>query len=376
MSAGRQFLLILLIGIVAGAGFALFRPLGGVIYSLLITLAILISAWTVFSTAALWQPIIGPLLTVLLTFTIHYTYRFMVEERDKRELRSIFSRYVSSSVVDELLKKPEMVKLGGEKRICTVMFSDLADFTSLSETTPPEQLVKLLNEYLTEMTHIILDNQGTLDKYEADAIMAIFGAPIELENHALLACKTALRMTEAISRIRESWKKRKLPELQQRIGINTGPMIIGNMGSDIRFDYTAIGDAVNLASRLEGANKLYGTQILISEAAYTMAREQVVVRQLDLVRLKGKREPVKIYELVALKDDALDVKTREVLNYFQVGYQHYLSRNWDWAMNQFRQALQIKGNDGPSRLYLYRCQEFLENPPAPDWDGVYQLTSK
>ena len=375
-TGAELFWMVLLTGLVSGILFALFRPFAGILTAILLGVIGFTAAWVSFEQHALWVPMIAPLITVLLTFTIHYTYRYTLEERNKREIRGIFSRYVSAKVVDEMLKNPGQVELGGEKKVCTVLFSDLANFTSLAEVTPPEQLVKLLNEYLTGMTHIVLENQGTLDKYEADALMAIFGAPTDIGNHAVHACRTALSMQQAMEDIRQQWKKRKLPQLSQRIGINTGQMVIGNMGSDIRFDYTAIGDAVNLGSRLEGANKLYGTGILISDDTYQMARDHILARQLDLLRVKGKQEPVKVYELMAMRDDKVDIKTREVLNYFQQGYQHYLAQNWEWAMNQFRQALQINRDDEPSRLYLLRCQEFLHRPPGKDWDGVYTLKTK
>lgn len=376
LSKSGEFLFILILGIVAGLLFTFLRPVGGVIAGMAFYILVFVGVWLVFAFKLLWMPLIAPFLTVLLTYTTHYAYRYRVEERDKREIKKIFSHYVSASVVDELLKKPEMVKLGGEKKFCTVLFSDLAGFTNLSEATSPEELVKLLNEYLTEMTHIVLNNQGTLDKYVGDAIMAIFGAPIDVENHALSGCKTALLMQRALEKIRQDWKKRNLPELNQRIGINSGPMVIGNMGSDIRFDYTAIGDSVNLGARLEGANKQYGTGIMISDATYQLVQGEVITRPLDMLRVKGKNEPVKVYELVALRGETLDVKTREALNYFQQGYEYYLARHWDWASNQFRQALQINGGDEPSRLYLERCEEFLKNPPGQDWDGVYNMKTK
>jgi len=376
LSKSGEFLFILILGIIAGLLFTFLRPVGGVIAGTVFYILVFVGVWLVFAFKLLWMPLIAPFLTVLLTYTTHYAYRYRVEERDKREIKKIFSHYVSASVVDELLKKPEMVKLGGEKKFCTVLFSDLAGFTNLSEATSPEELVKLLNEYLTEMTHIVLNNQGTLDKYVGDAIMAIFGAPIDIENHALGGCKTALLMQRSLEKIRQDWKKRSLPELNQRIGINSGPMVIGNMGSDIRFDYTAIGDSVNLGARLEGANKQYGTGIMISDATYQLVQGEVIARPLDMLRVKGKSEPVKVYELIALRGETLDVKTREALNYFQQGYEYYLARHWDWAGNQFRQALQINGGDEPSRLYLERCEEFMKNPPGQDWDGVYNMKTK
>jgi adenylate cyclase len=376
LSGEQQFLFILALGIFAGLLFTFLHPVGGGIGAAVLYGVVFIAAWLAFAFQFLWIPLIAPFLVILFAYTIHYAYRYVVEERDKRELKKIFSHYVSPGVVEELLKKPEMVKLGGEKKVCSVLFSDLAGFSSFAAARPPEEVVKLLNAYLTAMSHVVLDHHGTLDKYEGDAIMAIFGAPADVENHALAACKTALQMQRSLGKMRADWKKRKLPELHQRIGINSGDMVIGNMGSNIRFDYTAIGDSVNLGARLESANKLYGTGILISEATFQMVKEQVVARQLDVVRVKGKQDPVKVYELIALKDDSMDVKNRELLTYFQQGYEHYLSRNWDWAGNQFRQALQINNGDGPSRLYLERCEKFMKNPPSKDWDGVCDLNTK
>ena len=323
-----------------------------------------------------WLPLVAPVLIILLTFSANYAYRFVIEERDKREIRRAFSHYLSPAVVDNLLKDPSKIKLGGEKKVCTVLFSDLAGFTTLSEKLDPEELVRILNRYLTEMTNIIFENEGMLDKYEGDAIMAVFGAPIDIGNHALKACRAALFMQRRLAELRSEWEKRRWPALHQRIGINSGEMLVGNMGSETRFDYTVMGDAVNLGARLESANKLYGTSILIGEETYKLAKDGIYARQVDLLRVKGKTQPVKVYELVALKDEAVSIETQEVIQYFERGYQHYLNRNWEWAMNQFRQVLQIKPDDGPARLYMMRCQEFIKNPPPRNWDGVFTLKQK
>ncbi len=375
-TGGQSFSLMLIIGLIAGLFFTFSRSGRGILFTVILTIAIFTYAWYMFSARLVWVPMIAPTLTVLLTFTIHYAYRYQVEERDKRQIKKLFSHYVTPSIVDEMLKHPDKVKLGGEKKECTVLFSDIADFTALSEKTAPEKLVKFLNEYLNAMTKVILNNQGTLDKYEGDAIMAIFGAPLDIHDHALKACQTALYMQQRLHALREEWQRRKMPNLFQRIGINTGEMVVGNMGSEIRFDYTAIGDAVNLGARLETANKFYGTNILISENTYQKVRDQVIVRQLDMLRVKGRQEPVKVYELVAMKNDSLDERIKELLNVFQQGYQYYLAQNWDWAMKQFQQALQINGDDGPSRTYLQRCQQFIKSPPPPNWDGVFTFQNK
>ncbi|RMF59841.1 MAG: CHASE2 domain-containing protein [Calditrichaeota bacterium] len=378
LSGWESFLYLLFMGIVAGLLFGLARPGRGmiVILNLLLMFLILIIGFLTFASKSIWFPMISPFLTVLLTFAGHYAYRYQAEEKDKREIKRVFTHYVSANVVDEMLKHPEKIKLGGEKKQCTVLFTDLADFTSISEKTPPEKLVSLLNEYLNAMSKVILANHGTLDKYEGDAIMAIFGAPLEMPDHALKACATALHMAKRLKSLQADWKSRKLPILQQRIGINSGEMVVGNMGSEIRFDYTAIGDAVNLGARMESANKVYGTQILISEFTYHDVREKVITRQLDMIRVKGREKPVKVYELIALKSDSLDANVQELLGYFQQGYQYYLAQKWEWAIHQFQQALKVNPDDKPSQIFLMRCQKFMEHPPPPDWDGVYTLNNK
>ncbi len=374
--ASSKFLFYMIVGIGVGFLILVLRPLGGILASALTVLLIFFGSFYALSSYSLWVPFIGPVLVVLFTYMLNYAYRYVVEEKDKRQIKRIFSHYLSSSVVEELLKDPDKIKLGGEKKVCTVMFSDLAGFTSLSEKMDPEDLVKVLNSYLTEMTNIIFENEGMLDKYEGDAIMAVFGAPVDIGNHALKACRAALRMQARLEQIREEWNKQGYPSLHQRIGINTGSMVVGNMGSETRFDYTVMGDSVNLGSRLEGANKMYGTQIMIGEETYKMARDHIVVRQLDLLRVKGKTEPVKVFELIALKKDSLDSRIKRLLEVFQKGYQHYLAQNWEWAMRYFKQALEIVPDDVPSQVYLRRCQEFIKHPPGKDWDGVYTLRTK
>ncbi|RMG64485.1 MAG: adenylate/guanylate cyclase domain-containing protein [Calditrichaeota bacterium] len=382
----RQFLLrwdsfqallyLLAVCALAGLCFIFLRPLAGSVVGLLFILALVLCSLFMLVNHSAWIPLVQPLLGVLFAFAGAYMYRYLHEERDKRQLRQVFSRYVAPAVVDEILKDPAKLKLGGERRVCTVLFSDLEGFTSLSEKTEPEDLVRILNAYLSEMTEVILQAGGTLDKYEGDAIMAIFGAPIDQADHALRACRAAVRMQKRLDRLSREKGNQGFPALKQRIGINSGEMIVGNMGSSTRFDYTAIGDAVNLAARLESANKVYGTRIIISEHTYQLVEEAVVARLLDLVRVRGRQEPVKIYELIDLKSGPLDDALREKLAFFQQGIQYYLERKWDWAMNQFRQVLQIDPNDAPARLYVLRCQELLENPPGPTWDGVFAIRAK
>lgn len=239
-----------------------------------------------------------PSLEIAFSFTFIIVYRVITEQREKRYIRQTFSKFVSKSVVDELLKHPDKVKLGGEKKILTVLFSDIRGFTSISEKLTPEQLVEHLNIYLQAMTEIVFKLDGTLDKYVGDEIMAFWGAPVPQDNHALLACKACLEMMRDLDKLNEKWRHEGKPTLNIGIGLNTGDMVVGNMGSASRMDYTLMGDMVNLGARLEGTNKVYGTNIIISEFTYEHVRDQVVVRELDLIKVKGKELPVRIYELL------------------------------------------------------------------------------
>ena len=242
-----------------------------------------------------------PIIQMAVTYSMLVTYRVVNEQQEKKYIRQTFSKFVSKSVVDELLKDPSKIKLGGDKKILTVLFSDIRGFTSISERLTPEGLVEHLNIYLQSMTDLIIKYDGTLDKYIGDAVMAFWGAPIEMENHALNACKSAIEMMQALRGLNKRWEHENKPTLDIGVGINTGDMIVGNMGSAARMDYTIMGDNVNLGSRLEGTTKFYRTGIIISESTYQYVKDDVIARELDLIRVKGKVLPVKIYELMAIK---------------------------------------------------------------------------
>lgn len=323
----------------------------------------------------LWIDVVLPLTGLLLSFATATTFSYATEGRQRRQIKQMFSHYMSDLLLEDLLKNPDKLRLGGEKRVLTVFFSDLAGFTSLSEKLKPEEVVSLLNRYLTEMTDIIMESGGLIDKYEGDAIMAFWGAPIPQEDHAARACYAALDNQHRLAELRKEFAAAGLPPVYSRIGINTGEMIIGNMGSSKRFDFTVIGDNVNLASRLEGAGKEYGTGIIISEATFSQAADRVEVRELDFLQVKGKEIPVRIYELLSRKG-ALEDKMKEVRDHFETGLAHYRRREWESALEAFRRALAASPDDGPSRTYIRRCEEFLENPPPDDWNGVYRLITK
>lgn len=376
MSSFSRFLLVLIIAILSGAVLIFLRPLGSVIYSVVFVFLVILIGVYALENFSFWLPLIPLLLTVVIAFSINYVYRYLFEEKDKRQIRKIFSHYVSPSVVEILLKNPDMVKLGGEKKFCTVLFSDIVGFTSLSETMEPTKLVHLLNDYMTSMTNVIFQNKGMLDKYEGDAIMAVFGAPVEIPESPELACNAALDMQKQLKMLVEYWKKIGRPALQTRIGINSGDMVVGNMGSDTRFDYTVVGDAVNLASRLESANEVYNTHIMIGEQTYAKVQDKFITRPLDLLRVKGKKTPVRVYELIARKEDKLPTGYSEMIQEYHQGFKEYLQRNWNNAIQHFQKALHFVPDDGPSKLYLERCREFSQNPPGANWDGVYVMQTK
>jgi len=245
--------------------------------------------------------VLYPLLTILLVYIALVVIYYRTEERSRKWITSVFGKYVSPVVIENLIKNPDKLNLGGKKRNITIFFSDIRGFTSISEKLAPEELVHLLNEYLTEMTSIILKNQGLVDKYMGDAIMAFWGAPLDQPNHAELACQSSLEMIDKLKELQKKWKKEGIPSFDIGIGLNSGEAVVGNMGSSKRFDYTAMGDNVNLASRLEGLNKTYGTNIIISENTYKVVKDKFKTRKLDLVTVKGKKKSITIYELLSPK---------------------------------------------------------------------------
>ncbi|NQZ00145.1 MAG: CHASE2 domain-containing protein [Bdellovibrionales bacterium] len=306
---------------------------------------------------------------VSLTF-----YKYFTEERGKKELKQTFQKYVSPAVVDEILSDPENIELGGKKMNMTVFFSDVRGFTTISEQLDPRALSDLLNFYLTPMTELVFKNKGTLDKYMGDAVMAFFGAPISYKDHAKHGCRCALQSLEKLSELQLELEKRNLPLIDIGIGLNTGEMSVGNMGSETVRSYTVMGDAVNLGSRLEGINKQYGTRIIISEFTYADVKDDFVCREIDLVRVKGKVEPVKIYELVG--EGSVPKEKADLVKKFAEGYALYHSMKFSEAIDTFNQALSIEPDDECSKLYIKRSEDFIASPPPEDWDGVFVMTSK
>lgn len=353
-----------------------FKPaLGGLIGAGIITgYALLGKHW--FATEAFWLELVRPVLAILFSYLFVVIYRFIDEERSKRQIKNMFQHYLTATVVEELLKNPAMLKLGGERREATAFFSDIKNFTTVSEALEPEVLVAQLNDYLNAMTEVVFKYQGYLDKYEGDAIMAVFGVPLQQSDHGERACRAALEMQQILTGLRAKWQAEGKPEFHARIGINSGPMIAGNIGSQNRYDYTVIGDSVNLASRLEGANKAYGTSIMISEQTRDLLGESFIVRELDLLRVKGKNKPVRVFELLAETRGGLSNAQLLAIEAWQEGLGHYRAKRWDSAMAAFRRAIAADVHEGPSQAYLERCAYYKKNPVPLDWDGVFEMKSK
>lgn len=286
-----------------------------------------------------------------------------------------FQKYVPANLVRQLIETHQEARIGGKLKELTVFFSDVADFTHITENLAPNELTTQLSEYFDDVTNTIIEFKGTVDKYIGDSVMAFWGAPYEMEDHALLACRAALKCQRQIQELGKRWKAEGKFEFQTRIGLNTGEIVVGNVGSEQRLNYTVIGDPVNLASRLEGLNKHYGTRIIVSEETYSRCKKSIEVRLLDFVIVKGKSEPVRIYELVGEKGD-ISPKQKECIVLFATGLDFYLQRDWDKAIKVFGTLREKTPDDFPTKLYLERCEQFKANPPHPDWKGECEYRTK
>ncbi|MCL1814674.1 MAG: adenylate/guanylate cyclase domain-containing protein [Treponema sp.] len=292
-------------------------------------------------------------------------------------LRRAFSTYLSEDVVEEIVSDPTHLQLGGEKRYMTAIFTDIQNFTTIAEKLSPEHLVELLNYYLSTLSDIILEQSGTIDKYEGDAIVSFFGAPLKLADHALRACITAIMMKRVEPAINDYVAENKLSPspLYTRIGINSGDMVVGNMGTQKKMNYTIVSNAVNLASRFEGVNKQYGTWILASEDTIKETQGRLLTRRLDRIRVLGINEPVQIYEILETKENATSALQNKI-SLFDKALEPFEARSWQNALTSFNKVLELYPDDSPSLLYRDRCKQYLNCPPADDWDGVFNYDEK
>jgi len=327
--------------------------------------------------------ITGPVIALILTQSGMVGYEYYMEQKEKRRIKGMFASYVSPELVDQMITSGEEPKLGGDEVHITAFFSDIVSFSTFSEQLEPGQLVKLINEYLDSMTGIINKQGGTLDKYIGDAIVSFFGAPVEMEDHAHKACKTACLMQLELKKLTKKWESEGWPELvvnmKQRIGINTGLMITGNMGSSKRFNYTMMGDNVNLAARCESGAQFYGVDTMITESAKREAesyQDDLVFRKLDQIVVKGKTQPVNVYELTGLKEHVPE-KLLQRNHLFEEALAAYFNRDWETAISLFKRASELElFEHNPSKIFIQRCEEMRVDPPQEDWNGVFVMEQK
>ena len=345
----------------------------------LLAAAALYWAWSchLMQSSCEWVEVARPMAIMFSVYLIVTVARLAGEERKRRQVRKMFSAYVSGEVLSYLEENPEAFSLTGERREVTVFFSDVQGFTNMSETVTPDVLASILNRYFTPMSELVMAEGGYVDKYIGDCVMAVFGVPQPLEDHAVRCCRSALRQMKALEELNNELKKEFNNTLAIRIGINTGLVSAGNMGSDSRFEYTVMGDVVNLGSRLEGANKAYDTRVMVGQNTYEAAKEQFEFRLLDLLRVKGKAQPVKVYELLGPKG-GLSEDTLFLMERFAQGWHLYKDEKWDEAIEVFEEVDRGRAplGDGPSKLYVERCQAYKKTPPPSDWAGVFVMKTK
>ena len=386
-SPGKNLNTILILTILTGIIVSLPKK---TLYTVPIPIVAMVAWWVFtlfqfFNHLVMWETV-RPMLSIFGTYGGVFLYNFFGSEKDKRFLKNTFSTYISPELIDQMFDAKEEPQLGGEEGYHTAFFTDIQSFSAFSEKLSASDLVELLNDYLTEMTDILLDNKGTLDKYIGDAIVAFYGAPAPVDDHEYYACRTAVIMQKRLSEMREKWQGEgdRWPEIvhnmQNRIGINTGQMVTGNMGSTMRMNYTMMGDTVNLAARLESSAKQYGIYIQVANETYTACKDKFIWRDLDFVRVMGKTEPAQVYELIAIAGEETD-KEKTFLKAYHEALDLYRNQEWEKAKEAFKAADELEDmfagrKTNPSRVYIPRCDHWKENPPGDDWDGVWTLTSK
>lgn len=344
------------------------------LFFVMILSVLLYGNYVAFAEYRVWLNLIYPSLALVVCFVLLMLYQgFMVEARYSH-VRTAFKSYLSSDLVDQLTANPDLLNFGGEEKNLSILFSDIRSFTNLSETVTPSELSRFLQAYMDPMTDCVLKNKGTLDKYIGDAVMAIFGAPVPSSNHPVEACQAALDMIAGLDSIVET-----VPDLERLfpirigVGVHTGTVVVGNLGSSQHFNYTVIGDAVNLASRIEGLTKNYGVDVMISDVTYEQVKSEFVCRDLDRVRVKGKQEPVGLYELIGR---TVDESHQEFLKIWHEALALYRNREFETAKSRFNESLNVKPGDHSAIVYVGRCDHFLAEPVGEHWDGVFTHTSK
>jgi adenylate cyclase len=370
--------MMLFILLILGVSLGLLLPRLSAAWAFIVTL-IIIEAYTtvnyfLFSRLNLQLELFYPLTIVIVIYLGISMHRFLAEERERVRIRKAFESYVAPTVVQEMLKHPEQLRLGGERREITVLFTDIRGFTTMSENLDPESLVQLLHDFLNPMSNIIINHGGTIDKYMGDAIMAEFGAPLVQPDHARLACRAALEMAITLKNLNAQWQEQGRLPLKIGVGVNSGPVAVGNMGSERLFDYTAIGDNVNLASRLEGLNKYYGTSILISQSTAELLGDSFILREVDRVRVKGKAQAAAIFEMIGEGEPAPNLA--RFLEAYHQGLALYREQRWPESLTAFSAALEVYPEDNAALHYLGLVQKYSETPPGANWEAVTVMDGK
>jgi adenylate cyclase len=371
VSAAAKWLLLIAVALFVAAVTFWRSVKWGAISAFVGAAVVAVVAWIVFGRSNAIVPVVAPAFASLFAFLGSTSYVSIVEGRDKRMLRNAFGKYLSPEVVDALVADPSRLKLGGDRRRISILFSDLAGFTSMSERLDPQRLVTVLNQYLDEMSDLVMNEEGWVNKFIGDAVMALYNAPNDVPDHALRACRTALQMQAKLNELNERWRAQDpgWSSLSVRIGVSTGEPVIGNIGGEEKFEYTALGDSVNLAARLEPACKTYGVRIIIAQETRDAAGDAIRVRELDMLAVYGKSEPVRVYELLGLRGENSGEQS-ELIEHYNRGLSAFRDRDFELALQYFRAALDIDSEDGPSLMYCERCEEYMINPPPADWDFV------
>jgi len=350
--------------------------LSGLLFAALLFVLHISVARELFTRSGVWLNIVYPLLALTTTYIGLTVNQYVREQRERAKIRNTFGRYVAPVVVETMLKDPSRLQLGGEQKVLTVLFSDLQGFTANSERLGPQKMIELLSEYYARMTERIFAHEGMLKEYVGDELMAIFGAPVEHADHAVRACAAALEMRAHREALNVEWEKIGRPAMRARTGVNSGLMLVGNLGSEYRFAYGVLGDNVNLGSRLEGLNKEYGTDILVGENTIQLVGDAFHLREIDLVRVVGKKEPTRVYELLGASAVPLTREWRSCVERYTEALAAYREQRWSAAISGFDGVLEAVPTDGAAKTMLARCQQYQSAPPADGWDGVYELTRK
>jgi adenylate cyclase len=369
----KAFDLFAIVGLSVLVGLALPRvsALFGLLFSGALFAAYVIGVYWLFVRTRIALNLVYPVFAIGATYTMLTLYRYLVEERERRRIKGAFQHYVAPDVVEIMLKDPAGVRLGGEERVLTALLSDMEGFTSYSEKHTPHEVIGVLSDYYAQMTDEVFAVQGTLVEYVGDEMFALYGAPFTCDDHARRACVSALAMRERRRALSDEWVKIGRPRMKARTGINSGNMLVGNVGSKYRVHYGAMGDSVNLASRLEQLNKIYKTEIIVSGTTAEMIGNEFKLRELDMVRVKGREQALRIYELLGMADMTLTDEQKELLALYEAALADYRAQRWDKATDLFAQCLRIRPDDGPSILLTTRCADYRVKSPGDDWDGTF-----